>query len=248
MDVLLTMQKNAVLRDVQVIVLDELDEMLSRGFKDQIYEVLRSVPKTCQVGLFAAAMPQEAVDIADRFVREPVRSLVAQEELTLEGIKQFYVMVEREEWKLDTLYELCATLKAGSVVVYVNTRRKVDWLVGKLQQKNLAVAHVHGDMGQQQRDFMMGEFQSSSGAPNVLITTDFLARGTDVSQVSAVINYDLPSNAENYIHRIGTSGRAARRGLAISFLIDEDVHAMRHIEQVQNTTVEEMPMNVADLL
>jgi len=231
---------------IKLFVLDESDEMLSRGFKDQIYDVFRFMPPKCQVGLFSATMPQEVLEITDKFMRDPVQILVKREELTLEGIKQFYVMVDREEWKLDTLCDLYETLTITQCIIYVNTRRKVDWLVDKMQQNDFTVSCMHGEMEQKERDIIMREFRS--GSSRVLITTDLLARGIDVQQVSLVINYDLPTNHENYIHRIGRSGRFGRKGVAINFLTQEDVRTMREIEQVYNTTVEEMPMNVADLI
>ena len=231
---------------VKTFVLDEADEMLLRGFKDQIYDVLRALPPKCQVGLFSATMPADVLDITDKFMRDPVQILVKREELTLEGIKQFYVMVDREEWKLDTLCDLYETLTITQCIIYVNTRRKVDWLVEKMQANDFTVSCMHGEMEQKERDIIMREFRS--GSSRVLITTDLLARGIDVQQVSLVINYDLPTNHENYIHRIGRSGRFGRKGVAINFLTAEDVRAMREIEQVYSTTVEEMPMNIADLI
>ena len=206
---------------VRLFVLDEADEMLNRGFKDQIYDVFRFMPPKCQVGLFSATMPQEVLEITDKFMREPVQILVKREELTLEGIKQFYVMVDREEWKLDTLCDLYETLTITQCIIYVNTRRKVDWLVDKMQANDFTVSFMHGEMEQKERDIIMREFRS--GSSRVLITTDLLARGIDVQQVSLVINYDLPTNRENYIHRIGRSGRFGRKGVAINFLARGDV-------------------------
>jgi translation initiation factor 4A len=231
---------------IKTFVLDEADEMLSRGFKDQIYDVFRFMPPKCQVGLFSATMPQDVLEITDKFMRDPVQILVKKEELTLEGIKQFYVMVDREEWKLDTLCDLYETLTITQCIIYTNTRRKVDWLMEKMQANDFTVSCMHGEMEQKERDIIMREFRS--GSSRVLITTDLLARGIDVQQVSLVINYDLPSNHENYIHRIGRSGRFGRKGVAINFLTQDDVRSMREIETFYNTTVEEMPMNVADLI
>merc|ERR1712209_139954 len=134
-------------------------------------------------------------------MRNPVRILVKKEELTLEGIRQFYISVEREEWKLDTLCDLYETLTITQAVIFCNTRRKVDWLTEKMHQRDFTVSAMHGDMDQKERDVIMREFRS--GSSRVLITTDLLARGIDVQQVSVVINYDLPTNRENYIHRIG---------------------------------------------
>jgi len=180
------------------------------------------------------------------FMRDPVRILVKKEELTLEGIRQFYIQIEREEWKLDTLCDLYETLTITQAVIFCNTRRKVDWLTEKMSSRDFTVSAMHGDMNQQERDLIMREFRS--GSSRVLITTDLLARGIDVQQVSLVINYDLPANRENYIHRIGRGGRFGRKGVAINFVTSEDIRAMRDIEQFYNTSIEEMPMDVADLL
>jgi translation initiation factor 4A len=231
---------------VQIFVLDEADEMLSRGFKDQIYEVFRFLPEKVQVALFSATMPSEVLEVTGRFMREPIRILVKRAELTLEGIKQFYVAVEQEEWKLDTLCDLYETLTITQAIIYCNTRRKVDWLTEKMQSREFTVSAMHGDMDQRERDLIMREFRS--GSSRVLITTDLLARGIDVQQVSLVINYDLPTNRENYIHRIGRGGRFGRKGVAINFLTQPDVRYLRDIEEFYNTEITEMPMDVADLL
>lgn len=234
------------LAKVKSFVLDEADEMLSRGFKDQIYDVFQHLPPKVQVCLFSATMPEDILQITTRFMRDPVRILVKRDELTLEGIKQFYVAVEKEDWKLDTLCDLYETLTITQAIIYCNTRRKVDWLTDKMGQRDFTVSAMHGDMTQQEREMILKEFRS--GSSRVLITTDLLARGIDVQQVSLVINYDLPSNRENYIHRIGRSGRFGRKGVAINFVTTEDVRTLRDIEQFYQTQVEEMPMNVADLI
>jgi len=230
----------------RLFILDEADEMLSRGFKDQIYDIFKFLPEKVQVALFSATMPMEVLEVTDRFMREPVRILVKRDELTLEGIKQFYVAVEQEEWKLDTLCDLYETLTITQAIIYCNTRRKVDWLTEKMQARDFTVSAMHGDMDQRERELILREFRS--GSSRVLITTDLLARGIDVQQVSLVINYDLPTNRENYIHRIGRSGRFGRKGVAINFLTSGDVRYLRDIEQFYNTQIEEMPMNVADLI
>ncbi|KAK1878601.1 Eukaryotic initiation factor 4A-II [Dissostichus eleginoides] len=187
---------------IKMFVLDEADEMLSRGFKDQIYEIFQKQSTNIQVVLLSATMPAEVLEVTKKFMREPICILVKKEELTLEGIKRFYINVEREEWKLDTLCDL----------------RIVDWLTEKMHARDFSA--LHGDMDQKERDVIMREFRS--GSSRVLITTDLLTQGIDVQQVSLVINYDLPTNRENYIHRIGRGGRFGRKG--------------------------EMPMNVADLI
>ncbi|KAI9073737.1 hypothetical protein K1719_044284 [Acacia pycnantha] len=231
---------------IKMFVLDEADEMLSRGFKDQIYDIFQLLPGKIQVGVFSATMPPEALEITRKFMNKPVRILVKRDELTLEGIKQFHVNVEREEWKLDTLCDLYETLAITQSVIFVNTRRKVDWLTDKMRSRDHTVSATHGDMDQNTRDIIMREFRS--GSSRVLITTDLLARGIDVQQVSLVINYDLPTQPENYLHRIGRSGRFGRKGVAINFVTKDDERMLFDIQKFYNVVIEELPSNVAELL
>lgn len=235
------------LENLKNVILDEADEMLSRGFKDQIYDIFKFIPEDAQVCLFSATLPLETLEMTTKFMKpDAIKILVKREELTLEGIKQFYIAVDKEEWKLDTLCDLYETLTITQAIIYCNTRRKVDWLTDQMSQKDFTVSSMHGDMDQIERNVIMREFKS--GSSRVLITTDLLARGIDVQQVSLVINFDLPLDRENYIHRIGRSGRFGRKGVAINFLTQRDVPCMRDIEQFYNTQIEEMPMNVADLI
>jgi len=233
-------------KHIKLFVLDEADEMLSRGFKEQIHDVFTKMPYNIQVILLSATMPKEVLDVTLKFMRDPVRILVKKEELTLEGIKQFYVMVNKEEWKLETLCDIYQTLTITQAVIFCNTRRKVDWLTQQMHAKDFTVSAMHGDMEQKERDVIMREFRS--GSSRVLITTDLLARGIDVQQVSLVINYDLPNNRENYIHRIGRGGRFGRKGVAINFVTEDDKRNLRDIEQFYNTRIEEMPQDVADFI
>ncbi|XP_040565892.1 eukaryotic initiation factor 4A-I [Lepeophtheirus salmonis] len=232
--------------NIKMFVLDEADEMLSRGFKEQIYDVFRHLNQDIQVVLMSATMPDDVLDVTKRFMRDPIRILVRKEELTLEGILQFYVFVEKEEWKLSTLCDLYETLTITQAVIFCNTRRKVCWLTEKMGLKHFTVSSMHGEMSQEEREVIMREFRS--GSSRVLITTDLLARGIDVQQISLVINYDLPVNKENYIHRIGRGGRFGRKGVAINFITEGDRMALQDIEKHYHTQIEEMPKDVANLI
>jgi ATP-dependent RNA helicase len=252
--------------------------MLNKGFKEQIYDVYRYLPPETQVVLVSATLPNEVLEMTSKFMTDPMRILVKRDELTLEGIKQFFVAVEREEWKFDTLCDLYDTLTITQAVIFCNTKKKVDWLTEKMRQNNFTVSAMHGDMPQKERDAIMAEFRS--GDSRVLIATDIWGRGIDVQQVrpslrlrsappasaaalhppclspaptplpqvSLVINYDLPNNRELYIHRIGRSGRFGRKGVAINFVKSDDIRILRDIEQYYSTQIDEMPMNVADLI
>lgn len=212
----------------------------------QIYDIFQHLPGKIQVGVFSATMPPEALEITRKFMNKPVRILVKRDELTLEGIKQFHVNVDKEEWKLDTLCDLYETLAITQSVIFVNTRRKVDWLTDQMRSRDHTVSATHGDMDQNSRDIIMREFRS--GSSRVLITTDLLARGIDVQQVSLVINYDLPTQPENYLHRIGRSGRFGRKGVAINFVTRDDDRMLADIQRFYNVVIEELPANVADLI
>jgi len=230
------------------LVLDEADEMLSAGFKERVYEIFKLLPPEVQVCLFSATLPNEILALTTKFMRDPVRILVKKDELTLEGIRQFYVAVEREDWKFDILCDLYETLTISQAIIYCNTRRKVDFVAREMTKRDFTVSTMHADLDQQERQLIMREFRS--GSSRVLISTDLLARGIDVQQVSLVINYDLPlpSKVENYLHRIGRSGRFGRKGAAINFVTGSDVRTMRDIERFYHTQVEELPMNIMDLI
>lgn len=230
---------------VKHVILDEADEMLSRGFIEIIREIFAILPSNSQVGVFSATMPLEIVEITNKILRDPIKIMVKTEELTLQGIRQFYINVEKEDWKLETLCDLYNEISINQSVIFCNTRRKVDWLSGMMNERGFTVSSIHSDKPEE-RKLVMDQFRS--GASRVLIATDLLARGIDVQQVSVVINFDLPNTRENYLHRIGRSGRFGRRGLAINFVTAADVHLLRDLEKYYDTTVEEMPGNIADLI
>jgi len=233
------------LKSLSLFVLDEADEMLSRGFKEQIYEIFQFVPKDVQVALFSATMPLEVLHLSQLFLRNPVRILVKNEEVTLDGIKQHYVAVEREEYKLATLFDLYQHLTIIQAIIFVNSRKKAMWLKDKMTQNDFTVSCIHGDLQQKDREFVMKEFRS--GTSRVLISTDLLSRGIDVNTVSLVINYDLPKIKESYIHRIGRSGRYGKKGVAINFVTDDDGFQLREIEKFYETKIDELPADLKDI-
>jgi translation initiation factor 4A len=231
---------------VRTFVLDEADEMLSMGFKDQIYDIFTLLPESVQVVLASATMPPEALEITDRFMQNPVRILVKKTALTLDGIRQFYVNVEQENWKLDTLCDLYDTLNISQTVIFCNTRRKVEYVAEKLRERSFTISAIHSQLEQRERQAILDDFRD--GGSRILISTDLLARGIDVQQVSMVVNYDLPRQFESYIHRIGRSGRFGRKGVTINFVTADDVPVFRALEKFYNTEIDEMPASVAEML
>ncbi|QRW02042.1 Helicase conserved C-terminal domain [Ceratobasidium sp. AG-Ba] len=240
---------DTTLRETQALVLSPTRELhpdpVCHSRARRLHE--RPVPRLHRWWLCSRPrFRDDVLEMTTKFMTDPIRILVKRDELTLEGIKQFFVAVEKEDWKFDTLCDLYDTLTITQAVIFCNTRRKVEWLTEKMRAANFTVASMHGDMVQKERDAIMQEFRG--GSSRVLITTDVWARGIDVQQVSLVINYDLPSNRENYIHRIGRSGRFGRKGVAINFVTIDDVRILRDIEQYYSTQIDEMPVNAAELI
>jgi len=242
--------KSSINRSINLLVIDEADEMLSVGFEEQMYSVFQELPKDMQVCLFSATMPEQIVELSNKFMKpDRLHILCKAEEVTLDGIKQFYVDCSREDFKLDVLKDLYETLTVSQSVIFVNSRRKCQWLYDQLEMADFTVSCLHGDMEDAERAAKMQEFRT--GASRVLLATNVLARGIDVQQVSLVVNYDLPrgeEGRENYIHRIGRGGRFGRKGVAINFVTQEDVPTLRAIEKFWSCQINEMPCDIADMI
>jgi len=230
------------LTSLKIFVLDEADEMLSRGFLDSIKQIISFIPENCQIALFSATMPKEILDITGKFMNDPVKILVKREELTLEGIRQYYIPMKKE-WKIEILLNLYKMMEITQAIIYCNSKKTVDFVTDELTKKGFVVSAIHSELPQQERDKVMKEFRT--GASRVLVTTDLLARGIDVYQVSLVINYDIPRQKETYIHRIGRSGRFGRKGTAINFVTPEDKEDLETIQKFYNTTIEELPSDLS---
>jgi len=233
--------------DVCALVLDEADEMLSLGFRDNIYDVLQKLPRSVRLCLFSATLPPETLELAQEWMPDAQRVIVKKEELTLEGIKSYFVFCGGDERaKLPTLLDLYAQLNITQAVIFVNHRRKVEWLSDALNSHDFTCSPIHSELTQEERDGVMQRFKS--GQARVLIATDVLARGIDVQQVNLVDNFDLPRDRESYIHRVGRSGRFGRKGSAINLLGgDADVRTLREIEQHYATTIDELPIDLSVL-
>jgi translation initiation factor 4A len=188
-------------------------------------------------------MPQSVLELTKDFMRDPAIILVKNDELTLDGIKQFFIPIEKEEWKFDTLKELYSAIEIQQAIIYCNKKQRVEEVTNKMKESGFTVSYMHGEMQQDERDLIMKEFRT--GVSRVLVTTDLLARGIDVQQVSLVINYDLPPQKETYIHRIGRSGRFGRKGVAINFVTPADGKFLSEVEKFYATQIEEMPLDVS---
>lgn len=231
---------------VRLLVLDEADQMLGNGFKEQIHQIFCKLPTNVQAVLLSATMPADVLEATKMFMQDPVKILIRREELTAEGVRQFYIRTETEEKKLESLCGLYGTLTITQAVIFVNTRKKAEWLTQELISKDFPVSVLHSEMGQSERDATMREFRS--GSSRVFITTDLLARGIDVQQVSLVINFDLPTKLESYIHRIGRSGRFGRGGVAINMVTQESQPMLAIVQNFYDFRIKELPANMADLV
>ena len=219
---------------LKMVVLDEADEMLSQGFKDQIYNIFQYLNKEVQIALFSATLPENIYDLTDKFMRNPVRIKVAAEQLTLEGIKQYFVGVEDDRQKYTTLKDLWGTISSSQCIIYCNSVKRVIELYD-----GLPVCCIHSSMEPYLRETSLSDFRS--GSARVLISSNVTARGIDIQQVSIVINFDLPRDRFAYLHRIGRSGRWGRKGTGINFITRRDVPQIKEIEEYYRCQIDELP-------
>lgn len=228
---------------MKYVILDEADQMLEDLFAEQIKAILDSnFPSSTRLALFSATMPENVVEIAENYLSNPVRILLPPDEVTLKGIKQYYVDLEREDWKLPVLLDLYQQIAVNQALIYVNKRQKAEWLAKQLGSHGFTLEYIHGEMEVAERKKRMDDFRS--GTVRVLISTDLLARGIDVQQVSLVVNYELPVQRENYVHRIGRSGRYGKKGVAINLVYGEERGMLKEIEKHYSTDIVELPENL----
>jgi translation initiation factor 4A len=225
--------------DVGLIILDEADEMLTEGFKDQIYKIFQFMPNMIQIALFSATMPPELKVLTTSFMEDPVSILVKAEALTLQGIAQWLIRLENDEQKYLTLKDIYSGLTFSQTIIYCNSTKRVDDLHEAMLADGFSVGKIHGKMDELERKQVNKEFRS--GKVRVLITSDLFARGIDIQQVSTVINFDMPKSEHTYIHRIGRSGRFGRKGVAINFSTKHDAGKVKRFEEYYNTQIIEMP-------
>jgi translation initiation factor 4A len=231
---------------LKMVVIDEADEMLSQGFQEMIHTIFMGIPKETQVALFSATFPDELLEITDKFMNSPERILVKKEQLTLEGISQYYINVKHNNWKYDVLTDIYNTINIAQCIIYINSKNKLNQVYQCLLEDNFPVGMIHGSLMTNERENIMNQFRQ--GDIRILLSTDLLSRGIDIQQLSLVINFDLPIQKETYIHRIGRSGRYGRKGVAINFVTDRDLQDLEELKQFYNTNIEEMPQNIGDII
>lgn len=226
-------------KSIKILIIDEADEMLSSGFKDQIYNIFQFLGTNIQICLFSATLPTEIQNLTEKFLREPLKILVKTEQVTLEGIRQFYVAIENDNQKYDTLKDIFGQISVSQCIIYCNSIKRVTDLCEALQKDNFPVGCIHSGMEKEDRQKSYDDFVK--GGTRVLISTNLTARGIDVQQVSTVINFDVPNDIHTYIHRIGRSGRWGRKGMGINFITRRDIRKIKEIEEYYETQIDELP-------
>tara|TARA_B100001059_G_scaffold235994_1_gene284102 strand:- start:3859 stop:4995 length:1137 start_codon:yes stop_codon:yes gene_type:complete len=228
--------------NIKSLILDEADEMLSVGFKEQIYQIFQVLPQNLCVSLFSATLPVELHELTNKFMRDPIKILVKSEMLTLEGIAQYYIALENDGDKFNTIKDLFGWISSSQTIIYCNSVKRVSDLYTAMLSDNFPVCCIHSGMEKQERDETFQNFKN--GKHRVCISSNVTARGIDIQQVSIVINFDIPKCVHTYLHRIGRSGRWGRKGTAINFVTKYDIHIMKGIEEVYQTSIEELPQDV----
>lgn len=241
------MNRNILSRDnIRVLIFDEADQMLEDRFKEQVMCILeKGFPKETQVALFSATMDPEVIQVANLILQNPVKILVDADAVPLDGIKQYYVALDKEEWKFEVLCDLYQQLNISQALIYCNKRQRAEWLAEKMSSQGFPLSCIHGEMDVEERKKRMNDFRK--GAVRVMISTDLLARGIDVQQVSLVINYELPMQKENYIHRIGRAGRFGRKGVTINLICPEEKRALSEIEEHWRIPLEALPTDLGKI-
>ena len=221
---------------VNMVVLDEADEMLNMGFREDMELILGQIPGEHQTALFSATMPKPILEITDRFQNDAKLVKVAAQELTIPLVSQKFYRVKNQD-KDAASVRLLEYYQPKLTLIFCNTKKKVDELSDLLKEQGFQAEGLHGDLSQAQRDAVMKRFRN--GGTSILIATDVAARGIDVDDVEAVINYDIPQDIEYYVHRIGRTGRAGRKGRSFTFANSREIYKIREIERVCHTTITE---------
>jgi len=230
---------------LRLLILDEADEMLGQGFLGQVNDILKLIPVDTQIVLVSATMSPQIIKMTENIMNDPVKILVKNEDVTLKGIKQFYINCNSDDIKFENMLLIFGHMDITQCIIYVNTVEKSVNLAAKMRERDFAVSYINGDMPQEDRMKIMREFRS--GTSRMLISTDLLARGIDVHQVGLVINFDLPNKKENYIHRVGRSGRYGRRGVAINLITKLEARFMIEIEECYSTQIAKLPDDISQI-
>jgi|UniRef100_A0A6C0EFS6 superfamily II DNA/RNA helicase len=236
---------NIKAKNIKLVVLDEADEMLSSGFKEQVYNIFQTFSNDIQVALFSATLPEYINNITSKFMRDPVNIFVKTEALTLEGISQYFVAVDDDKQKYLAMKDLYSYISLSQCIIYCNSIKRVVDLHDAMIEDGFPVCCIHSNMDKSARDVAFADFRN--GKYRVMISSNVTARGIDIQQISVVINFDIPKCVHTYLHRIGRSGRWGRKGVGINFITRRDVSKLKEIEQHYDTQITELPGNFEQL-
>ena len=242
-------EKRINIHKLKFIVLDEADELLADGLDTKLQGIFDKIPCGLQVVLISATMSINVFNASKKFIHDPIKILLKNNEVIIDLISQFYLDVETEDLKFDTLLDLYNLVSASQAIIFCNTIRKVEWLEQNLIQNNFTITTIHSNMSQAERDLIVKEFRD--GKTRLLLTTDLLSRGIDIPQVNMVINYDLPPNKETYVHRIGRCGRFDKKGIAITMIKSSDqmdVKTFNRLQYYYKMDIKEMPESIEKYL
>ena len=232
--------------EMKVLIMDEADQMLEDLFYKQVMCILEmGFPVTTKVALFSATMPEKVVAVADKILNNPVRILIPPTAVRLEGIQQFYIDLDREDHKFECICDLYKHLNITQAVIFCNKRQKAEILAEKMSAQGFPITCLHGELEKTERQRRMEQF--IQGQTRVMIATDIISRGIDVQQISLVINYELPTNTESYVHRIGRAGRYGRKGTTINLLLPEEANKMKEISDLYGMVVTPFPEDTTKL-
>jgi superfamily II DNA/RNA helicase len=236
---------NIKAKTIRLVVLDEADEMLSSGFKEQVYNIFQNFNNDIQAALFSATLPEYISNITNKFMRDPINIFVKTEALTLEGISQYFVAVDDDKQKYLAMKDLYSYISLSQCIIYCNSIKRVTDLYDAMIEDGFPVCCIHSNMDKSARDVAFADFRN--GKFRVMISSNVTARGIDIQQISVVINFDIPKCVHTYLHRIGRSGRWGRKGVGINFITRRDVSKLKEIEQHYNTQITELPGNFDQL-
>lgn len=232
-------RRNINPQTIKLIILDEADEMLSNGFKDQVYDIFQFLRLDVQVALFSATLPDYIRQVTSKIMRNPVVISVKTEQLTLEGISQYFVAVENDGHKYDTLKDLYKSFSLSQCIIYCNSVKRVVDLYEAMIEDGFPVCCMHSNMNKVDRNKAFMDFKA--GQFRVLISSNVTSRGIDIQQIDTVINFDIPKDVHNYLHRIGRSGRWGRKGRGINLITRRDIIKLKEIEAYYSTQIVELP-------
>lgn len=233
------------LQDIQTLVLDEADEMLKMGFIDDVTWILEQIPGERQTALFSATIPPAIKRIADQHLHQAEHIKIQSKTTTVEAIAQFYTLIPKTQ-KLEALTRFLETEPVDAVIVFVRTKNESSEIAEKLEARGFSVAAINGDLSQDAREKVIDRIKR--GAIDIVVATDVAARGLDVPRITHVVNYDVPHDAESYVHRIGRTGRAGRDGKAILFVTPREQYMLRDIERVTQQKIQPLaPPSLSEL-